>query len=105
MAPAARPLQMTLRAVNAPDGFGPSAIATAFYTILPRAAPPLLEPGSGNYRSQVSGTVVCATAGSAPYVEVNTTNEPSLTSNVLLSPFAFRLSVRNSQALMRIFAH
>lgn len=85
---------MTLRAVNAPNGFGPSAIVSAAYTILPRAAPPSLEPASGNYRSQVSGTVVCPTAGSAPYVEVNTTNDPSLTSNVLLSPFTFRLSVR-----------
>lgn len=84
---------MTLKAANAPQGFGPSAVNTAFYTILPTADPPLLHPPSGNFRTLVSGQVTCSTPGSAPYVQVNSSIAPTLSSPVLLSPFAFHLPV------------
>ncbi len=81
--------QITARAYL--DQWEPSAVVNALYTITGTVVDPVFDPPAGNYESQVTISILCATPGATVYYTLNNT-EPTENHMLYTQPFTLNFS-------------
>jgi LysM repeat protein len=90
-APIAMSASGTLKALAVAPGYGPSAVATATYSIAPIPTAPVLSPSPGTYTTAQTVSITEATAGTTIYYTIDGTT-PTTSSAVYSAPIAVSAS-------------